>query len=238
MKTLIAILVVFFLSQKSFAQNSEDVQGKIITENHGDLLQLKAVAINSSDLYRDLNYILISLKKGKSGTSTNKQSGKFSLRPNDTQALSEVRINLQKNDGLKVFLFLKDEKTDHLVSKDSLEINAAQFSAEINYIPEKQIELSGLTVDDTKTRIGQMFYESFFKKYNQIPKKYTGTITVAEMPTIGRSSRITVSIDDQIIYAFMSKPDEDAAEQEAERALAYLAQYEQRNALRDKEFKY
>ena len=238
MKTLIAILVVFFLSNKTFAQKSEEVKGKIITENKEDLIKIKAVAINTSSIYHDLNYILISLKKGKSGTSTNKQSGKFSLKPNETQSLSEMRINLAKNDGLKVFLLIKDEKTDKLLSKDSLEINANQFTAEVNYIPESQIELTGFTIDDTKTRVGQMFYESFFKKYNQVPKKYEGAITVAELPSFGRSSRIVVSIDDQVIHSFMSKPDEESVDNEADRTLANLAEYHARNSIRDKEFKY
>ena len=238
MKTLIAILVMFFLYNKTSAQKNAAITGKIVTDNHEGLLKIKAVASNSSEIYSDLNYIMVSVKKGKSGNSTNKQSGKFSLKPKETKTLSEMNVNLSKNDGLKVFLFLKDEETDHVVSKDSLEINGDQFNSEVSYIPESNLELTGLTIDDTKTRIGQSFYDSFFKKYNQVPTKFEGTVTVSEMPTFGRNTRIVVTIDDHVIHAFLSKPDEESIEAEADKALASLISYNSRNSLRNKEFKY
>lgn len=238
MKTLLAVLSVLFLSTIFHAQTAENVSGKIITENNEGQIKIKAAAISSSQTFKDLNYILITLKKGKSGTSSNKQSGKFSLNPNETRILSETNVNLAKSDGLKIFLFLKDEDSDRTVAKDSLEINAGQFTAEVTFIPEKDLELSGLTIDETKTRMGQLFYESFFKKYNQIPEKYDGTVIITELPSFGRNSRITVTVDDLVIYSFLSKPDEEALEAEAESALNYLADYNANQNLREKEFKY
>ncbi|AZI68038.1 hypothetical protein EIB71_10325 [Kaistella daneshvariae] len=237
MKTLIAILLMVSLSNITSAQKKH-VDAKILTENHEGMLKIRAVGTNSSDLFLNLNYILISLKKGKAGMSTNKQSGKFSLKPNETRTLSETNLNLQKDDGLKVFLLVKDEESDKLVAKDSLEINSSNFNSEVNYIPESALELEGLTVDETRTRVGQMFYEFFFKKYNQLPKKFSGTITVAEFPTLGRSTRISVSMDDQMVYIFNATPDEEAINAEAEKALANLVAYISNNSLRDKEFKY
>lgn len=234
MKILFALLVTFFLGTIISAQ----INAQIITENKEGQIKLKAVASNPSDLYSDLNYIMVAVKKGKGGNSTNKQSGKFSLNPKETKTLSEMNINVSKNDGLKVFLFLKDEETDKVVSKDSLEINGKEFTSEISYIPENNLELTGLTIDETKTRIGQIFYDSFFKKYNQISQKFDGTIIISEMPTFGRNTRILLTIDDQLIHAFLSKPDEEAVEQEADNALADLIEYNSRNSLRNKEFKY
>jgi hypothetical protein len=149
-----------------------------------------------------------------------------------------MNINLSKNDGLKVFLFLKNEETDQVVSKDSLEINGKEFTSDVSYIPESNLELTGLTIDDTKTRIGQIFYDSFFKKYNQISQKFEGTITISEMPTFGRNTRILLTVDDQLIHAFLSKPDEESLDAEADKALANLIEYNSRNSLRNKEFKY
>lgn len=238
MKTLIAILVTFFFANKTSAQKNGAVTGKIVTENKEGQIKLRAVASNQSDLYSNLNYIMVSVKKGKGGNSTNKQSGKFSLNPKETKTLSEVNLNLSKNDGLKVFLFVKDEETDQVISKDSLEINGTQFTTDVSYIPERDLELTGLTIDNTKTKVGQMFYDSFYKKYNQIPQKFEGTITISEMPTFGRNTRISVEVDDQLIHAFLSKPDEESIDAEADRALANLIAYNSRNSLRNKEFKY
>ncbi|QFG53586.1 curli-like amyloid fiber formation chaperone CsgH [Chryseobacterium sp.] len=238
MKTLITILTVLFCCIGLEAQETAAVTGKIISENNEGQVKIKAAAISNSQTFADMNFILITLKKGKSGTSSNKQSGKFSLKPNETRILSETYVNLAEKDGLKVYLFLKDEESDRTIAKDSLEINPQQFTAAVTYIPEKDLELAGLTIDETKTRMGQMFYEIFFKKYNQIPEKYDGTVIITELPSFGRNSRITVTVDDRIIYSFLSKPDEEAVEAEALTALNYLADFTANQNLRDREFKY
>src|SRR5690606_27429700 len=178
MKTLLAVLSVLFLSTIFHAQTAEDVSGKIITENNEGQIKIKAAAISSSQTFKDLNYILITLKKGKSGTSSNKQSGKFSLKPNETRILSETDVNLSDKDGLKVYLFLKDEESDRNVAKDSLEIKPSHDSYQVTHNSEKELELIRLTIDETKTRMGQLFYEDFFKKYNQIQSKYEGTVII------------------------------------------------------------
>lgn len=238
MKTLILNLIAILLAINYHAQNSDNVTGKIITEQNEGLLKVKAAAISTTKTYLALNYIMVSVKKGKSGSSTNKQSGKFTLDPEETKSLAESSFRLSKGDGLKVYLFIKEDETDKLLSKDSLEINPSQFNAEVNFIPENKVELAGFTIDDTKTRLGQIFYEAFFKKYNQIPRKFEGTITITEIPSFGRNSRVTVSQDDQIIYSFLTKPDEEALDEEASRTLNILAEYNSKRNLRNPEFKY
>jgi len=237
MKTHIAILAVFFFA-KTAAQNSSDIAGKITTENNNEMLKIKATVKNNSAIHYDLNYVMVSVKKGKAGNSSNKQSGKFSIKPNEIKILSENAIKVTKKDALKVFLFVKDEHTNKVLSKDSLEVNADQFKDDVSYIPENRVELTGLTVDDTKTRMGQAFYESFFKKYSQFNKKYEGTITVSELPSFGRSSRILIMQNDQVIYSFQSKPDEESLDAESDKALALLMEYNSQNSLRNRDFKY
>lgn len=239
MKTLFSLLLLVLFADKIASQSpTNGLSGHIITENIEGLLKLKAVATSTAQPVYNLNYIMVSVKKGKSGTSSNKQSGKFALSANESRIISETTINLAKNDGLKVFLFIKDDETDAVLAKDSLEINAQNFTDEISFVPEPEMELTGLTIDDTKTRLGQLFYETFFKKYNQIPKKFEGTVTISEMPSIGRSTRITVSQDDQVLYSFFSKPDDEFMEAEATRTLAILQEYYKKNSVRKKEFKY
>lgn len=238
MKTLIAILAVFFFAKKTSAQNSSDIAGKIITNTNNEMLNIKATVKNNSATHYDLNYILVSVKKGRSGNSSNKQSGKFAIKPNEVKVLSESSLRVTKNDAVKVFLFIKDEHSDKVLSKDSLEVNPNQFNDNVSYIPENEIELTGLTVDDTKTRMGQTFYENFFRKYSQFPQKYDGTITISELPSFGRSSRIIVLQNDQVIYSFQSKPDEEFLAAESDKALALLLEYNSQNNFRNREFKY
>jgi len=49
---------------------------------------------------------------------------------------------------------------------------------------------------------------------------------------------MNITIDDQVIYSFMTKPDEEAMEFEADRALAGIIRWSAENQLRNREFKY
>lgn len=238
MKTLITFLVLFFFPLHAFSQTEERISGKIISENNEGMLHLTAISTNESPTYQELNYILVSVKKGKSGNSSNKQGGKFSLAPGETKTLSESKINLAKKDALKVFLFLRNEETGKTIAKDSLQINAEEFQSQISYIPEENLELSGLTIDETRTRMGQYFYEAFFRKYMQLPTKYSGAITITELPSIGRNSMITITKEDQPVYSFQVKPDEEKLEEEANRTLSYIQEAERKKKMLSSEFKY
>jgi hypothetical protein len=50
--------------------------------------------------------------------------------------LSEINVNLEKKDALKAFLYVKDEETQKLIAKDSLELNGDLFRKKIAGIEE------------------------------------------------------------------------------------------------------
>ena len=128
MKTLSQILFALFLltSGKAKAQDEpQKISSKIESIFEEGMLKLKATATNQTATHQELNYLFVSIKKGSSGNlSNNKQSGKFVLKPEETKPLSEMSVNIQKNDAIKIFLYIKDEQTQKLLSKDSLEINS------------------------------------------------------------------------------------------------------------------
>lgn len=111
MKTLTYIFIIFCcFPNLCFGQNDQ-ISAKIETENLEGMLKIRAVATNNSPFYRELDYLMVSIKKGASGNlSNNKQSGKFSINPEETKKLSEVTLNLQKNDALKIYLYIRDEQ--------------------------------------------------------------------------------------------------------------------------------
>lgn len=132
MKKLIHIL--FFLTmlpvQLFNAQEIiEGIKAKISHKEHNGFIFIENSAINESEIHSELEYLFISIKKNKQGNiSSNKQSGKFSLSPKSTQKLSETTINIGQDDELKCYLYIKDETTKALISKDSLLINVKKKS--------------------------------------------------------------------------------------------------------------
>lgn len=243
MKTL-ATFLLFLLLGISITISAQDQKANISAKIESifieGILKLKASATNNSTNYHELNYLFVSIKKGSSGNlSNNKQSGKFTLNPEETKQLSELNINIQKNDAIKIFLYIKDEQTQKLITKDSLEINGKKFQNKLSNVKEDDIfELKGLTIDETKTKVGKDFYDIFYLEYSKLPEKFGNAVTIAELPSVGRSTQISIAIEDKTIYSFMSNPSDDFLKEQANLTMRMLMDYQQKKSLIKNEFRY
>jgi curli production assembly/transport component CsgE len=92
------------------------------------------------------------------------------------------------------------------------------------------LEIEGLVVDATATKVGRDFYDVFFSKWEPDPSLPSLSITVTERPLPNRGSQIIVSMEDNIIFQRFVQPRYDALEENAELAvrlaLNYLNNYE------------
>lgn len=243
MKSFYSLLVFLFLMllpSSIFGQEDKRIIAKIENETLEKQLKIKAIVTNNTPTYVELNYLLISIKKGENGNlSNNKQSGKFSINPGETKSLSEINIGLENKDALKAFLYIRDEQTQKLISKDSLEINQNFFNKKISQVEkEEAFELKGLTIDDTKTKVGRDFYDMFYIQYSQIPDKSTSSIKISELPARGTSGQINIEIDDKVIYSFITNPNEDYLTEQLAYTLRYIKEYNIRKNLIKNEFIY
>jgi len=228
------------LSVFIYAQEDKKIVAKIEKEVIEKQLKIKALITNNSSTYQELNYLLISIKKGAGGNlSNNKQSGKFSINPNESKSLSEMSVNLEKQDALKAFLYIRDEQTQKLLSKDSLEINQDFFKKNVSVVEkEEAYEISGLMIDETKSKIGKDFYDLFYIQYNQNPDKSNSAITITELPARGTSGQINIQVDDKVIYSFMTNPSEDYLREQLDFTLRYIKDFNSRKNLIKNEFIY
>ena len=105
------ILIMLLLSFAKFsAQDKNNVSSKIESTEVEGVFQIKAIASNKSPIHQSLSYQILAVKEGNTGNlSSSQQSGKFTLQPKESKQLSQMSLNLDKNDGLKVFLFIRDE---------------------------------------------------------------------------------------------------------------------------------
>lgn len=238
--SLLVFLFLMLLPSSIFGQEDKRIIAKIENETIEKQLKIKAIVTNNTPTYVELNYLLVSIKKGENGNlSNNKQSGKFSINPGETKSLSEINIGLENKDALKAFLYIRDEQTQKLISKDSLEINQNFFNKKISQVEkEEAFELKGLTIDDTKTKVGRDFYDMFYIQYNQIPDKSTSSIKISELPARGTSGQINIEIDDKVIYSFITNPSEDYLMEQLANTLRYIKEYNVRKNLIKNEFIY
>jgi curli production assembly/transport component CsgE len=123
---------------------------------------------------------------------------------------------------LMVMIFLGTSGQPSISSSSFLEIYPS--------IDPIDLEIEGLVVDATATKVGGDFYDIFFSKWNPDSDLPSLSITISERPLPNRGSQVMVSIEDNVIFQRFVQPRYDALEENAdlavEIALSYLRNYE------------
>ncbi|WP_298371148.1 curli-like amyloid fiber formation chaperone CsgH [uncultured Lutibacter sp.] len=217
---------LMFLTGVSYSQLNEKVKGKINIQETDNLILIEAQAENQEEIFQEkLYYNLLALKMSASGNySSNNQEGEFSLNPNESKVLSEVRMNLENNENLKIYLFIK--QNNKLISKDSLVVIPAENKSSTRKIKkEEDFVLKGIVIDDVITKVGKDFHDYFYQNYSTSGNMHPFIITIKEKPYFGRSSIITVTSEDRVLFEFMSKPDEEYLRSAVKASIQRVNQY-------------
>ncbi|NOR28655.1 MAG: hypothetical protein GQ540_09035 [Lutibacter sp.] len=226
MKTVVINTLLFlFIFNGTSTFSQENLNAKIVTNITDNLVNIKGLAQNDENIYKEgFDYLLFSLKKGVNGNySRNTQSGEFSMEPTEEKELATLKINIQKGEECKVYLFIRKEGA--LVAKDSSIIYSAENRKKKQFVEESEIEIKGLVIEDVKTKLGKDFYDYFYQKYSSSGSQYPFIINITEKPSIGRGSKISIDVDDIVIFEFMTKPDDEFIQAAANQALRYVYNY-------------
>lgn len=207
---IFSCLMLIFSITSTFAQLNESVTGEINIQETDNLILIKAQVDNEEPIFKnDLYYNLLALKRTTSGNySSNRQEGEFSLKPNESKNLSEIRLSVDSGEDLRIYLFIKQNNI--VISKDSLQILPPIKKQVIEkVVKEADFELKGIVIDEVITKVGKDFHDYFYQEYSTSGKQYPFIITIKEKPYFGRSSIITITSEDRKLFEFMSKPDEE-----------------------------
>ena len=222
------LLFVFFLSfHIVYAQETKRIQAKINLFQKDIFVKIDAVVENNDQLYEnELNYHLLTLKKEIHSKTYTKEDrfGEFTLLPNEKKTVTSLKLNIEPNQLLKVYFFIKNGK--QLIAQDSVNINEIVEILNTTSIREETIEISGLVVENVKTKIGKDFYDIFYQKYNQSGTKYAFVIHINEKPFIGgRGALVSIEVDDKKIFEFQARPDEEMLQKAADYTLKIIENY-------------
>jgi curli production assembly/transport component CsgE len=83
---------------------------------------------------------------------------------------------------------------------------------------DEGLEISGLVLDETKTKPGRDFYEYFTTYWREV-KGLQYTITVSELPDATRGSFVFVKVNDTMVYQKRLNPRPDLIENAAKQAV-------------------
>ncbi|MDY0988777.1 CsgE family curli-type amyloid fiber assembly protein [Flavobacterium sp. CFBP9031] len=73
--------------------------------------------------------------------------------------------------------------------------------------------------DDTKTKMGKDFYDKYYYKYNAIGINAKKIVTIGEEYSFARNTAISITIDNEVIYDFLVRPDDEYLEAAADEAV-------------------
>ncbi|WP_299110154.1 CsgE family curli-type amyloid fiber assembly protein [uncultured Tenacibaculum sp.] len=203
-------VLLLCISTMVCAQEGANISGKIQVVKSDNFINLKAEVVNDGVLFVDeLSYNLVALKKDVNGNySNNKQSGEFSVKPNEKKELALIRLNMNKGEELKAYLFVKHK--EKLISRDTFSLGGVKkVKKKTTKIDEASFIIKGLVIDEAITKIGKDFYDFFYQSYLLSGIKYPFIIKIKERPGLTRTTNISVEVEDNMIFEFRSNPSED-----------------------------
>jgi hypothetical protein len=209
-----------------YGQNKEvDVKAKIVLEEVEGNIKITGTAENLTDIIQSLTYKLSVIKKNikSENRSTNNQEGVFTLEANQNKNLSTTQINKSSEDEIIIMLLFYDENKQ-IVSKDRVVISDEKKKDKI-IILDDGIELAGIVTDETKTKIGNDFYDSFYYLYRDYNLNAKQIIKISEELSFGRNTKIIIMIDNDVVFEFLARPDEEFLEAMAKTSLYETYQF-------------
>jgi hypothetical protein len=214
MKSLIFKLafILFFANMQTISSQTvyKEVKAKIEVEEIENILSITGTAENLKAVYKNISFKLSVFKKNKSNDnkSSNMQDGRMTLEPINKVILSKTQINRGKDDQIIVLLLIYDEN-NVIIGKDRIVFGQEEEPKVSVLKPNDGLEMIGIVSNETKTKLGNDFYDFFYSEFSKLKINSNKIIYVQEELTFGRTTKIIVNIDGEIIEEFIARPEED-----------------------------
>ena len=203
----------------------KEVKAKIDVEEVENTLSVVGTVENLKSEFKNISFKLSVFRKNKSNSnrSSNAQDGRVTLEPLNKITLSKTQINKSAEDQIIILLLIYDED-NKIIGKDRIIFGEEDSNLGI-VKPKDGLEMVGIVSNDTKTKLGTDFYDLFYNAYSQLKLNTSKIISVQEELTFGRTTKISINIDSDVIEEFIAKPDEEFLKYMAETSSAKVFKY-------------
>lgn len=231
MKKLVTFLILIFFFQHSYCQiTNTKIVSKLVFETSEGVSTITPRIINKTDLYYSLRYVF-SVVKFDSINNPNKESIEdlFVLDPFQTKDFNQISLDTSDGDKINIFILVYDEE-GNLMAKDRIAFNDEEQQKEKIEIEEPRdgLVLLGLVADETKTKLGKDFFDYFYFYYTYNNVKGVKVVRINEERSFGRTTKITISIEENIIMQFISRPNDEYLEEMGKKGVIEVFKYFQR----------
>ena len=247
-KYFIAVITLFITIGVNAQFYNKEYVSKILIKKDSEFFTFTATAENLTPTDVNLRYdFILYLKDANNNISKSNQTNLFFLKGNEKRVLSKINVNYNDQGNITLVLVLYDSD-DKPVGQDRIELSADKGYQEIisdklspqeeaanadQAAPQDGIIMDGLVVENTLTKAGRDFYKYFYSEYYNRGLKTKKNIVIEEVPGRMRSTKISVKIDDQLLWQFFSQPKksflQNMASTALDRCIAYLQQLQKQN---------
>ncbi len=228
------------------------IKAVIKVDKTSEFVTFSATAENIELSDYSLRYEFLSFKKDKNNNvSKSTQENRFFLKASEKKILSSVTLNTNIEGKVTFVLLIYSEdsnveKNQGAIGKDRVVVsNDGKGGLHVEFDDDKKKEvkrlksnndqdssskdgifLQGLVTQKTITKSGRDFYRYFFSDYYNKQITTSKNILIEEVPGRRRATRISVKIDNQILWQFFARPKKAFLKQMAatslERCIGYL----------------
>ncbi len=170
-------------------------------------------------------------------------TGQFIAKPYSLEIISEYEIDLKKREYIVIVFNVFNEKQQQIGSDTltSEKFNPPVLKPTLSNPPLVKrdlpkpkrsldaLEIDGLILDETRSKIGRDFYELFYNRWTPPLGAKDFLITIKELPARGIGARVSIHVNDNIILYRFLQPRGDLVEQEANTSISYVKRYLQKN---------
>ena len=238
LKKAFFVIVFLFVANNVAAQRyfNKEAKAVIKIDRTSEFVTFSATAENLTFSDLSLRYVFTVFKTDSNGNSSNsKQDNGFFLKGSDKKVLSSVNINVSSKEKIIILLLIypiNNDEEQGAIGKDRIVVtsNENEEGLSIKLSKERELEIEaeknsqdqdqessskdgvyieGLVIQKTLTKSGRDFYRYFYSEYYLRQIKTQKNILIEEVPGQRRSTRITVKVENQIVWQFFARPKKD-----------------------------
>lgn len=232
----VLILALICVSGASAQLYNTEIVADIQIERNSEFYTFTGTAENLTSAVTSLRYEFMVFKTdANNNRQNNVQENRFVMEANEKKLLSTLTINNNVTGKIILVLTIYDLE-DKPIGQDrvvlsydnalgTLELDDEKKKSPViisldQAAPQDGFSARGLIIKNTITKAGRDFHKYFYAEYLNKQIKTDKNIYIDEVPGRGRNTRITVKVEDRLVWQFFSQPRKTFLKQMATSAIA------------------
>lgn len=226
---------------------NREIEAKIDIENNHEFINVTATAYNKTSIDQSLYYVFSAIRTKSEDDTQSKEdiTNYFTLKPNEKISLYNIVANADETDRI-IFLLLVYDLNDEIKGKDRVVFNeetqGSEVQGEVTISREPTtvitnssfdvdesnsdgVVLSGIVLNETKTKPGQDFYNYFYSTYSLNKIDAEKIVVIKELFAMGITTQIQVLVDDVSVFEFFVNPRQEFLKAASDVAIARVSHY-------------